>query len=81
MDTGDSQGHALGLASDYTLQAPNPLDSCTHEKMFYQDFGPPNQFGPRYFAFPAPPLLPALQNMNIHPPPPPINTLAALWAS
>ena len=33
-------GSAPGQASDYTLRAPNPLDSRTHDQMFYQDFGP-----------------------------------------
>ena len=39
---GESQGRAPGRASDYTLRAPNPLDSRTHDQTFYQDFGPPN---------------------------------------
>ena len=43
---GKGQGRAPGQASDYTLWAPNPLDSCTHDQAFYQDFGHPNQFGP-----------------------------------
>ena len=38
---GKSQGRAPGQASDYTLRAPNPLDSGTHDQTFYQDFGPP----------------------------------------
>ena len=49
---GDNPGRALGQASDYTLRALNPLDSCTHDQSFYQDFGPPNQSGPRYFVLP-----------------------------
>ena len=35
---GESQGWAPGQASDYALQAPNPLDSSTRDQTFYQDF-------------------------------------------
>ena len=58
---GESQGRAPGQASDYTLRAPNPLDSCTHDQTFYQDVGSPNQSGPQVFYPPLPPpLSPAL---------------------
>ena len=53
---GESQGRAPGQASDYTLRAPNPLDSCTHNQTFYQDFGPPSQSGPQVFCPPPAPL-------------------------
>ena len=33
----ESQGRVPGQASAYTLRAPNPLDSCTHDQTFYQD--------------------------------------------
>ena len=36
----ESQGQVPGQASDYTLWAPNPLDSRTHNQTFYQDFEP-----------------------------------------
>ena len=39
---GEGQGRAPGQASDYTLWAPNPLDSHIHDQAFYQDFGHPN---------------------------------------
>ena len=40
---GESQSRAPGQASDYTLRAPNPLDSIRsiHDQTFYQDFGAP----------------------------------------
>ena len=52
---GESQSRAPGQASDYTLRAPDPLDSRTYDQTFYQDFGPPNQSGPQVFCPPAPP--------------------------
>ena len=52
---GESQGRAPGQASDYTLRAPNHLDRSTHYLTFYQNFGPPNQFGPQVFCPPCPP--------------------------
>ena len=52
---GDSPGRALGQASDYTLRAPNHLDSRAHDRTFYQDFEVPNQFGPQIFCSPCPP--------------------------
>ena len=52
------EGRAPGRASDYTLRAPNPLDSRAHDQTFYQDFGAPN-WAPG-ILLPCPPLLPAL---------------------
>ena len=57
---GESHGRAPGQASDYTLRAPNPLDSRTMKRRLTKISSPLNSSGPRYFAPPAPPLSPAL---------------------
>ena len=31
---GESQGRAPGQANDYTLRAPNPFESRTHDQTF-----------------------------------------------
>ena len=58
---GKNQGQATGQASDYTLRAPNPLDSRTMTRRLTKISSPLNSLNPRYFAPPAPPpLSPAL---------------------
>ena len=59
----ESQSRAPGQASDCTLRAPNPLDSCTQEQTFYQDFGFLNQSGPKAFC-PPPPHYPPLTSLG-----------------
>ena len=51
---GKSQGQAPRQASDYTLRAPNHLDSSTHDQIFYQDFESPNQSRAQVFPPPLP---------------------------
>ena len=53
---GESCGRAPGQASDYALQAPNPLDSSTMTRCFIRISSPPNQSGPQVFCPPASPL-------------------------
>ena len=58
---GETQARTPGQASDYTLRAPHSLDSRTHDRKFYQDFGAPDQPGSQVFCpLPPPPLSPAL---------------------
>ena len=49
---GESRGRAPGQASDYTLRAPNPLDSSPMTRCFIKISGPQTSLGPRYFAPP-----------------------------